>query len=138
MFINFYIYNKKESHFIIKKKVCFVIIKMAESTTTEEPQSFILNIVYEIIQSPINLILVSVISFLVYKIVKGRTNVVNTTYEAPKELPRLRRDFLVEELKPYDGNVSEGNPDGRILVAVNFNVYDVTKGKRFYGPGKFF
>lgn len=109
---------------------------MADSTTTaEEPQSFILNIVYEIIQSPINLILVSVISFLVYKIVKGRSNVVNTTYEPPKELPRLRRDFRVEELTTYDGNVTEQNPDGRILVAVNFNVYDVTKGKRFYGPG---
>lgn len=110
---------------------------MAESAT-EEPQSFLLNIVYEIIQSPINLILVSVISFLVYKIVKGRSNVVNTTYEPPKELPRLRRDFCVEELKPYDGNVTEQNPDGRILVGVNFNVYDVTKGKRFYGPGKLF
>lgn len=110
---------------------------MAESTT-EESQSFLLNIVYEIIQSPINLLLVSVISFLVYKIVKGRSNVVNTTYEPPKELPRLRRDFCVEELKPFDGNVTEQNPDGRILVGVNFNVYDVTKGKRFYGPGKKF
>lgn len=110
---------------------------MAESTT-EEQQSFILNIVYEIIQSPINLILVSVISFLVYKIVKGRSSVVNTTYVPPVELPKLRRDFLVEELKPYDGNVSELNPEGRVLVAVNFNVYDVTKGKRFYGPGTCF
>lgn len=106
---------------------------MAE--TTEEPQSFLLNIVYEIIQSPVNLILVSVISFLVYKIVKGRSTVVNTTYVPPVELPRLRRDFKVDELKPYDGNVTEQNPEGRILVAVNFNVYDVTKGKRFYGPG---
>ncbi|GLV37110.1 membrane steroid binding protein [Carabus blaptoides fortunei] len=47
------------------------------------------------------------------------------------ELPKLRRDFTVEELKKYDGRTH----DGRVLVAVNGNVYDVTKGKRFYGPG---
>lgn len=50
------------------------------------------------------------------------------------DLPKLRRDFTVEELQPFDGN----GEDGRVLVAVNGTVYDVTKGKRFYGPGKCF
>lgn len=31
----------------------------------------------------------------------------------------------------YDGT----QPDGRVLVAVNGNVFDVTRGKKFYGPG---
>lgn len=49
-----------------------------------------------------------------------------------RELPKLKKDFTVKELKAFDGN----QEDGRVLVAVNGNVYDVTKGKRFYGPGK--
>lgn len=49
-----------------------------------------------------------------------------------RELPKLKKDFTVQELKAFDGN----QEDGRVLVAVNGNVYDVTKGKRFYGPGK--
>jgi hypothetical protein len=49
-----------------------------------------------------------------------------------RELPKLRKDFTVQDLKAFDGN----QPDGRVLVAVNGKVYDVTKGKRFYGPGK--
>ena len=85
----------------------------------------------EIIRSPVNIGLVAVIALLVYKIFRSR----NRTYEPPyqiKQLPRLRKDFTVEELKPYNGT----GPDGRILVAVNGNVYDVTRGARFYGPGK--
>ena len=43
-----------------------------------------------------------------------------------------KRDFTLAELKKYDG---EG-PDGRVLVGVLGKIYDVTKGKRFYGPGE--
>lgn len=42
-----------------------------------------------------------------------------------------RRDFTLEELKQFDGT----GPDGRVLIGVLGKVYDVTKGKRFYGPG---
>ncbi|ALC39507.1 CG16957 [Drosophila busckii] len=35
----------------------------------------------------------------------------------------------VKELREYDGV----RPDGRILVAVNFNIYDVSCAKHFYG-----
>jgi hypothetical protein len=48
-----------------------------------------------------------------------------------RELPKLKKDFTVQELKAFDGN----QEDGRVLVAVNGNVFDVTRGKRFYGPG---
>merc|ERR1712071_357070 len=37
----------------------------------------------------------------------------------------------MEQLKEYNGT----GPEGRVLVAVNGKVFDVTKGKRFYGPG---
>uniref|UniRef100_A0A6P7GXM0 Membrane-associated progesterone receptor component 1-like n=1 Tax=Diabrotica virgifera virgifera TaxID=50390 RepID=A0A6P7GXM0_DIAVI len=89
------------------------------------------NIFLQIMQSPLNIALVCIIGFLVYKIFKSRNNdvPVRTTVV---ELPKMKkRDFTLEELRKYDGT----QPDGRVLVAVNGNVFDVTKGKRFYGPG---
>jgi len=45
-------------------------------------------------------------------------------------LPPLRKDFTVCELSEYDGF----REDGRILVAINFNVYDVSRAVHYYGP----
>lgn len=108
------------------------LLKMSETEKLEENSGFLLkNVFLEIVQSPVNLGLVFLIFFLVYKIVKSRKN----DYPIPPpepELPKMKkRDFTVEELKKYNGT----QEDGRVLVAVNGNVYDVTKGKRFYGPG---
>ena len=50
----------------------------------------------------------------------------------PPPLPRMKKkDMTLTELKKYDGS----DPDGRVCVAVLGKIYDVTKGKRFYGPG---
>ena len=54
---------------------------------------------------------------------------------APVEppLPRMKKkDLTLKELKKYDGT----GKDGRVLVGVLGKIYDVTKGKHFYGPGK--
>lgn len=98
----------------------------------EATQPFLSSFISEIIRSPVNLALVAVIAFLVYKIIKSKTKS-DEPFEEVKELPKLTRDFTLEELKPYDGT----GPDGRVLVAVNGNVYDVTRGSRFYGPGMY-
>uniref|UniRef100_F7EJ04 Progesterone receptor membrane component 2 n=1 Tax=Monodelphis domestica TaxID=13616 RepID=F7EJ04_MONDO len=46
------------------------------------------------------------------------------------ELPPMkRRDFNLEQLRQYDGARTP-----RILLAVNSKVFDVTKGRKFYGP----
>ena len=37
------------------------------------------------------------------------------------------------QLRSYDGESSAS--EGRICVAVNGKIFDVTRGKRFYGPG---
>lgn len=106
---------------------------MSDTEKIEENSEFRLkNVVLEIVQSPVNLGLLFLIIYFVYKIMKNRKN--DDHFPPPEpELPKLKkRDFTVEELKKYDGT----QEDGRVLVAVNGNVYDVTKGKRFYGPGK--
>lgn len=110
---------------------------MAESAESSESTStvsagILTNIFLQIVQSPLNIALVGVILFLVYNIFKSRNKDVQVRPAEP-ELPKLKKkDFTVEELKKYDGTQA----DGRVLVAVNGGVYDVTRGKRFYGPGK--
>lgn len=96
----------------------------------EEQIGFLTSVINEIIYSPLNLVLVGVITILVYKIFRSQKQPSAGPPPEP-ELPRLRKDFTVAELLQYDGK----QPDGRVLVAVNGSVYDVTKGKRFYGPG---
>lgn len=99
-------------------------------STGAEQVGFMTSVINEIIYSPLNLILVGVITILVYKIFRSQKQPAAGPPPEP-ELPRLRRDFTVAELLQYDGKQA----DGRVLVAVNGSVYDVTKGKRFYGPG---
>lgn len=41
--------------------------------------------------------------------------------------------MTLQQLKIYDGLAEEG--EGRICVAVNGKIFDVTRGKKFYGPG---
>jgi len=103
---------------------------MADSSATSESSGLFSNLFLEIIKSPVNIALVGVITLLVYKIVKSRQRIPEPVPVEPA-LPKLRKDFTVAELKQYDGT----GPDGRILVAVNGKVFDVTKGRRFYGPG---
>ncbi|XP_076237164.1 membrane steroid binding protein [Calliopsis andreniformis] len=100
------------------------------SSTGQGSQQLISSFIGEIVMSPVNLALVGVIALLVYKIVKSKTKTEVPVQEI-KTLPKLRRDFTVEELKKYDGT----GPDGRILVAVNGNIYDCTRSAKFYGPG---
>lgn len=45
----------------------------------------------------------------------------------------LFRNYSPIDLLPYDGNSKEHG--GRILMGVNGSVYDVTRGRSFYGPG---
>ncbi|XP_033646327.1 membrane-associated progesterone receptor component 1-like [Asterias rubens] len=84
----------------------------------------------ELFFNPINLALLSVCGFLVYKIFAGSRR----KPDPPREptLARMKkRDFTLQDLKQYDGL----GEDKRVLVAVNGKVFDVTRGKRFYGPG---
>lgn len=103
----------------------------SDSSENLQEESFISSFIAEVVKSPLNIFLVIVIAILVYKIFRSKTQE-DIPVQEHKELPKIRKDFTVEELKKYDGR----GPDGRILVAVNGSVYDVTRGSRFYGPGK--
>jgi membrane-associated progesterone receptor component len=91
---------------------------------------FLCSFINEIFRSPLNFILVAIIAWLIYKIFQSKPRQ-KEPVQVTKELAKIRRDFTLDELKEYNGT----GPDGRILVAVNGNVYDVTNGARFYGPG---
>lgn len=76
--------------------------------------------------------LVAIITFLLMKIFMKR-NEPQVVEQEDTVLPKMKkRDFTIQELREFDGTKG----DGRILVAINGKVFDVTKGKHFYGPGK--
>jgi len=100
----------------------------------------------ELTGSPVNLLLLAAIVYLLYKILKPdgerarmseKSDVFPSVDELPgppppPPLPPLKKqDFTLQQLRAYDGT----GEDGRVLVAVCGKVFDVTKGKRFYGPG---
>jgi len=87
----------------------------------------------ELVSSPLNLALLALCGYLLYKIVASRRGAETPRPPPEPALPKLkRRDWTLGELKQYDGRV---DTEGRILVAVNGKVFDMTRGKRFYGPG---
>lgn len=80
----------------------------------------------------INIPLLGIIFYLIWKIFKSRSEFDKpVTYVSTAAPPMKKRDFTLEELKEFDGIKGEG----RVLVAVNNKVFDVTRGKRYYGPG---
>jgi len=87
--------------------------------------------VSELMANPINVGLVGLIGFLVYKIFRGRAEPAGPMPE-PRLPPLKKQDFTMEQLREFDGT----GPEGRVLMAVNGRVFDVTRGKNFYGPSK--
>lgn len=122
--------SKSPTHLDARKHTCACVdpeseVNMAEAEAGETTGG----ILQEIFTSPLNLTLLSLCLFLLYKIVRGDKQ--PDFAEEEKPLPKMKkRDFTIAELKPYDG---VENP--RILMAVNGKVFDVTRGKKFYGPG---
>ncbi|KAL7740439.1 hypothetical protein ACLKA6_013232 [Drosophila palustris] len=96
------------------------------------------NLYKTIKDAPINLTLLLVSAFVFYKVVtitrnRRNENRLRGLETGPKSnknfLPSLLRDFTVRELREYNGT----RDDGRILLAVNLNVYDVSSAQHFYG-----
>jgi len=80
----------------------------------------------------LDVILLALSCYIIWKLVISRL-FAKPAPEEPRipELPPMRRhDMTVEELREYDGVQRE---DGRICMAVDGKIFDVTKGKRMYG-----
>ncbi|XP_038603608.1 membrane-associated progesterone receptor component 1 [Tachyglossus aculeatus] len=101
----------------------------------EEPTDSGPGLLQEIFTSPLNLLLLGLCLFLLYKIVRGDRPAGGgggggQDDDEPAPLPKLkRRDFTPAQLRRYDGT-----QEPRILMAINGKVFDVTAGKKFYGP----
>ncbi|XP_064608191.1 membrane-associated progesterone receptor component 1-like [Liolophura sinensis] len=105
---------------------------MAEGSDNNTGSDGVLSsLMKEIFTSPLNIGLLAICAYLLYKIIAGRRAKPPPVPVQP-QLPRMKkRDFTLEQLREYDGK----GKDGRLLIAVNNKVFDVTRGKRFYGPG---
>ncbi|XP_066496135.1 membrane-associated progesterone receptor component 1 [Tiliqua scincoides] len=84
----------------------------------------------ELLSSPLNLSLLGLCLFLVYQIVRGERPRAQPDDDEPPPPPKLRRrDFTLAQLRRFDGA-----QDPRILMALNGKVFDVSRGRKFYGP----
>lgn len=93
--------------------------------------NIISGLVHSVTSSPLNVFLTAICIGLVYLIYKSASDKKDTKSEVKKELkPFPKGDMTLTELMKFDGK----NEEGRILLAVNREIYDVTKGSRFYGP----
>jgi len=104
----------------------------SDSTPVEEEviQSWSQWFISELTSNPLNVVLILAIIILIYKIFKSDDS--QPSEPPPPPLPRMKKkDMTLTELKKYDGS----GPDERVCVGVLGKIYDVTKGKRFYGPG---
>ncbi|EJD02678.1 progesterone binding protein [Fomitiporia mediterranea MF3/22] len=52
--------------------------------------------------------------------------------ENPELLPPSDKPFRLEELKPFDGK----DPEKPIYVSIKGTIFDVTRKREMYGPGK--
>lgn len=77
------------------------------------------------------LLVVVVVAVLIKFFTRGQDDVVTNEPEPVEELEEMeKQDFTRHTLLKYNGT-----DDPRILLGINGNVYDVTRGKGFYGPG---
>jgi len=85
--------------------------------------------------SPLNVSLLVLCAFLLYHLLKSRSGSSDGSPAGGSQsatlAPMKKQDFTLAQLREYNGTAN----DGRILVAVNGKVFDVTGGRKTYGPG---
>ena len=110
----------------------------------------------DFLSSPVNIILVTVAGYLVFELLKPApapapaqkkmeikvcvcAGVSRPPLHPPYTSPARaqERDFTLAELRRYDGTTAmdEHNGEKPVYLAVKGTVYDVSRGRDFYGPG---
>jgi len=103
---------------------------LSEDPISEDPSLFEW-VWSEVTGSYLNIVLTLAIVYLIYKILFPKEEVY--TPPPPQPAPLKPQDMTLEQLKKYDGVHADG--DGHVCMAVLGTIFDVTRGKRFYGPG---
>ena len=93
-------------------------------------------LMHDIWTSPINLILVGLIVFLLVKLFLLKQKKPVDRSDVPKppvQLPKMPKgDLTVDELRGYNGTDS----NGRILTVIYGDIFDVSRRSDLYGPGQ--
>ena len=93
-------------------------------------------LIHDIWTSPINLILVILIIFLLVKLflLKRKPSNDASRKQTPVQLPKMPKcDLTVQQLRGYNGIES----NGRILTAIYGDTFDVSRRSDLYGKGNF-
>lgn len=113
-------------------------VDIMTSTASEEPSNQFLSLLFrlfhDIYTSPINLILVFLIIFLLIKLFLLKRKPIHqpSTARIPPPLPKMPKvDLTVEQLRQYNGTDS----NGRILTSIYGDIFDVSRRSDLYGPG---
>jgi len=109
----------------------------SNDTTTITGKVIVLfqRLIYDIWTSPINLILVILIIFLLIKLFLLKRKPTNNSVPSniPPPLPKMaKQDLTIEQLREYNGTQS----NGRILTVIYGDIFDVSRRSDLYGPGK--
>jgi hypothetical protein len=93
-------------------------------------------LLHDIWASPINLLLVALIVFLLVKLflLKRKPSNDSSQKQTPIQLPKMPKcDLTIQELRGYNGIES----NGRILTAIYGDIFDVSRRSDLYGIGTF-
>ncbi|CAO3660868.1 unnamed protein product [Umbelopsis vinacea] len=85
-------------------------------------------LLHQLKENPVNWALLAVLAYVVRSYVSS-SKAITVSPKHPEVM--LFKTYNPKELREFDGN----SDNGRILMAVNGSVYDVTRGRNFYGPG---
>ena len=119
------------THGRLQASLCRIVVNLIDKMGIETTASSFVNF-FKSLSSPAQIFLLVAVVFVIRKIVQSRIRKFSSPPpEKPLE-PMKKRDFTPQELLDYDGVKQK-----RVLLAINGRVFDVTRGKDFYGPGQF-
>ncbi|KAI7861223.1 cytochrome b5-like heme/steroid binding domain-containing protein [Spinellus fusiger] len=89
---------------------------------------FLFLLMVSLLENPVNWALAVILAYVVRSYAQSSKKPI-----APAKHPLVTvfQDYTPTSLLVFDGN----GKDNRILIAVNGSVYDVSRGRNFYGPG---